>query len=136
MPKEKDLPSTLQKSPAKAQRTFQETLESAEEQYGKGERASRTAYASLKHNFEKVGDHWEPKDEKGPSDPRSKQSSTCGKQAGKGETYGGVNAEGHTKDELRSMAKKAGLEVKSSMTKADLARELQTANDRATAKNR
>lgn len=136
MPKDKDLPSTLQKSPAKAQRTFKETLESAEEQYGTGERASRTAYASLKHNFEKVGDHWEPKDQKGPSDPRSKQSSTRAKQEGKGETYGGVDAEGHSKDELKSMAKTAGVEVKSNMTKAELARELQKANDRTTAKNR
>jgi hypothetical protein len=32
-PKKADLPSTLQRSPAKAQRTFAKTLESAEETY-------------------------------------------------------------------------------------------------------
>ena len=36
---------------------------------------------------EKVGDHWEPKDDPGPSDPRSK-GSTAEKRAGKGKTYG------------------------------------------------
>jgi cation transport regulator ChaB len=72
MPTDKDLPGTLQRSPKKARRTYSETLESAEEQYGEGERASRTAFSSLKHSFEKVGDHWEPKDEKGPSDERAK----------------------------------------------------------------
>ena len=65
MPKdEEELPGTLQRSPEKAQRTFEKTLESAHEEYDSEERAHRTAYASLKHSFEKVGDHWEPKDER------------------------------------------------------------------------
>src|SRR5438309_9771611 len=67
------MPSTLKRSPPKAQRTFEKTLDHAEQEYGKGERASRTAYGALKHSFEKVGDHWEPKDHKGPSDPRSEK---------------------------------------------------------------
>jgi cation transport regulator ChaB len=64
--KKSELPSTLKRSPARAQRTFSKTHDSAVDQYGEGERAHRTAYASLKHSFEKVGDHWEPKDDKGP----------------------------------------------------------------------
>ncbi|HET6732873.1 ChaB family protein, partial [Mycobacterium sp.] len=64
--KKSELPSTLQKSPAKAQRTFAKTHDSAAEQYGEGERAHRTAFASLKHSFEKRGDHWEAKKRKGP----------------------------------------------------------------------
>jgi cation transport regulator ChaB len=70
VPKEdlKDLPGTIRRSPRKAQETYAKTLESAHEQYGGDEeRAHRAAYASLKHSFEKVGDHWEPKDQKGPS---------------------------------------------------------------------
>jgi hypothetical protein len=45
----------------------------AVQEYGEGERAHRTAYGALKHAFEKVGDHWEPKEggRKGPSDPQS-----------------------------------------------------------------
>ena len=62
------LPSTLARSPKKAQNTYIETLESAEKQHGDGEAAHRIALASLKHSFEKVGDHWEPKRTKGPSD--------------------------------------------------------------------
>ena len=67
--KEKErLPSTLKRSPSKAQATYVHTLEAAEETHGDGEAAHRIAFASLKHSFEKVGDHWEPKDKKGPSD--------------------------------------------------------------------
>lgn len=61
-----DVPSTIARSDDKAVRTYKKTLESAEESYGDGERAHRAAYASLKHTHEKVGDHWEPKEHKGP----------------------------------------------------------------------
>jgi cation transport regulator ChaB len=119
--KQSELPDTLKRSPAKAQRQFAKTHDSAAEQYGEGERAHRTAYASLKHNFEKVGDHWEAKDEPGPSDPRSKKT-TAQKRRGEGETYGGVDAEGNTKEELYERARKLGVEGRSKMSKAELAR--------------
>ena len=44
-----ELPDTLKRSPAKAQRQFAKTHDSAAEQYGEGERAHRTAYASLSY---------------------------------------------------------------------------------------
>ena len=113
MVKKSDLPGTLQRSPEKAQRTFAKTLDSAEDEYGEGERASRTAYASLKHSFEKVGDHWEPKDEKGPSDP--------GAKGGRSEDHaGGVDVEGHTKEELYQRAKDLGVSGRSKMNKLEL----------------
>ncbi len=108
---EDDLPGTLKRSPAKAQRTYAETLESAEETYDETSRAHRTAWAAVKHSFEKVGDHWEPKDEKGPSEP-----------AGSRETFGGVDVAGNTKAELYERAKQAGIEGRSSMSKEELAR--------------
>ena len=80
-----------------------------------------TAYASLKHSFEKVGDHWEPKDHKGPSDPRSTRS-TREKREGKGETFGGLDYYGHSKEELYNRAKKLGVEGRSKMSKKELAR--------------
>ena len=120
-PIESELPDTLKRSPAKAQRQFAKTHDAAAEQYGEGERAHRTAYASLKHNFEKVGDHWEPKDEPGPSDPRSKKT-TEQKRRGEGETFGGVDVEGNTKDELYERAKRLGVEGRSRMSKTELAR--------------
>lgn len=116
-----DMPSTLERSPRKAQRTYAKTLEHAEAEYGKGERASRTAYASLKHSFEKVGDHWEAKDHKGPSDPRSTRS-TKEKREGKGETFGGVDEMGHSRQELYERAKQMGIEGRSKMDKPALAR--------------
>lgn len=119
--KRSELPDTLKRSPAKAQRTFAKAHDSAAEQYGEGERAHRTAYGALKHSFEKVGDHWEPKDEKGPSDPRSKRS-TREKQQGKGETYGGVDVEGNTKQELYERARRLGVDGRSRMSKRELAR--------------
>jgi len=66
-----ELPSTLQRSPAKAQRTFAKAHDAAVEEYGEGRRAHQTAYGALKHAFEKVGDHWEPKVQKGPSGQQS-----------------------------------------------------------------
>ena len=119
--KKSELPSTLKRSPAKAQRTFIKTHDSAVEEYGEGERAHRTAYASLKHSFEKVGDHWEPKDEKGPSDPRSTKA-TPEKRQGKGETFGGVDYYGHSKSELYERARKLEIEGRSKMSKRELAR--------------
>ncbi len=120
-PKKSELPDTLKRSPKKAQRQFAKAHDSAVEQYGEGERAHRTAYASLKHNFERVGDHWEPKDEPGPSDPRSKKP-TPQKRAGKGETFGGVDLEGNSKAELYERAKDLGIEGRSKMSKKELAR--------------
>ncbi|MFA9446588.1 ChaB family protein [Egicoccus sp. AB-alg6-2] len=114
---ESDLPGTLQRSPKKAQRTYTKTLNSALETYdGIEERAERTAYAAVKHSFEKVGDHWEPKKEKGPSDERAKRGGP-GKQ---GRTAGGVDVEGHTRQELYERAKKLGVKGRSKMTKQEL----------------
>jgi hypothetical protein len=115
------MPSTLKRSPAKAQRTYEEVHDHAVEEYGEGERAHRTAFAALKHSFEKRGDHWEAKGHKGPSDPRSTKT-TAEKRQGKGETFGGVDLYGHTKDELYDRAKKLDIEGRSHMSKKELAR--------------
>lgn len=114
------LPSTLQRSSEKAQRTYIKTLENAEEEYGKGEKASRTAYAALKHGFEKVGDHWEPKKQPGPSDSRSKLP-TAAKRQGQGRTFGGVDVEGHSRGELLARAKALDIKGRSAMSKEELA---------------
>jgi hypothetical protein len=118
-----DMPRTLQRSPTKAQRTYAETLRHAEAEYGPGERAGRTAYASLKHSFEKVGDHWEPKAKKGPSDPRAAlHASDDLARAEKAPTYGGLDERGHTKQELLRRARVLGIAGRSSMKKDELAR--------------
>ncbi len=117
-------PSTLTRSAAKVKRTYDKTLASAEQEYGDGERAHRTAWAAVKNIAEKHGDHWELKDEPGPSDPRSSGSS-ADKRAGRGETYGGVDVNGNTRAELVERAKEAGVRGYSRMNKADLARALQ-----------
>jgi hypothetical protein len=126
-----DLPSTLQRSPESARKTYAEAKESAEETYGKGERASRTAYSALKHTHEKVGDHWEPKEEKGPSDSRAQS----GGQNPSGETAGGVDANA-SKEHLYERAKQLDVEGRSTMDKDELAKAVQKANDRETRKAR
>jgi cation transport regulator ChaB len=121
--KKEELPSTLKRSPRKVQRTYEKTLDSAHEEYGDEERAHRTAWGSVKNVAEKKGDHWEPKDETGPSDPRSKKPQAA-KRRGEGETSGGVDAEGNTKAELVERAMKAGITGYSSMNKGELAKAL------------
>jgi cation transport regulator ChaB len=117
-PKKEELPGTVQRSSAKAQRTFAEAHDSAAEQYGEGERAHRVAYSALKHQFEKRGDHWEPKGRKGPSDPRSANPRA---RENKGETFGGVDYYGSTKDELMKRARELDVEGRSRMSKKELA---------------
>ena len=122
MPKDRgsDVPGTVERSPAKAQRTYEKAHDSAVESYGEGERAHRTAYAALKHSFEKVGDHWEPKDHNGPSDDRAAKGGKAARR-GSGRTAGGVDVRGHTKDELYERARRLGVQGRSSMSKQELA---------------
>jgi hypothetical protein len=129
-PKKDELPSTLQRSPKKAQRTFAKTYDSAEESYGDGERAARTAYSSLKHSFEKVGDHWEPKDEKGPSDAKA-----AGGRGTDADTKGGVDANA-SKSHLYDVAKRLDIDGRSKMSKDELVEAIGKANDRASARSR
>lgn len=116
-----ELPDTLKRSGAKAQRTFAKAHDAAAEQYGEGERAHRTAMAALKHTHEKRGDRWVPKRESGASDPRSKKT-TAQKRRREGETFGGVDVEQNTKQQLYARARRLGVEGRSKMSKRDLAR--------------
>jgi cation transport regulator ChaB len=126
-PKAEELPGTLKRSPEKAQRTFAKAHDNAAEQYGDGERAHRTAFAAVKRGFEKVGDHWEPKAEKGPSDEAAE---TRGRG---GETAGGVDANA-SKAHLYDVAKRLRVEGRSRMSKDELVEAIQKANDRETRK--
>ncbi|MEO6083628.1 MAG: ChaB family protein [Umezawaea sp.] len=127
MPAREELPSTIERSPKKAQRTWIKAHDSAVETYGEGERAHRTAFSALKHSFEKVGDHWEPKKEKGPSDAQNTPKP--------GKTHGGVDANA-SKQHLYDLAKKLGVPGRSSMTKPQLVEAIEKANNRKTAKAR
>ena len=100
-----ELPSTLERSSKKAQETWLATHDSAVEEYGEGERAHRTAFASLKHSFEKVGDHWEEKDHKGPSDPQAARRGAAARAGGDGDSAGGVDANA-SKAHLLDVAKR------------------------------
>ncbi len=118
--RKEDLPRTIKRAPAKAQRTWAKTHDSAVETYGEGERAHRTAFSALKHSFEKVGDHWEPKDEKGPSDPQAARSGHAARGGGD-ETFGGLDYNGSTKDQLLERARWLNVRGRSKMTKRELA---------------
>ena len=130
--KKSELPSTLQRSGRKAQQTFAEAHDSALEQYdGDESRAYRVAFAAVKHTHEKVGDHWEKKDEYGPSDQRAEE----GGLRSTAPTAGGVDANA-TKKHLYELATRLGVKGRSSMSKDELVEALQKANDRASAKAR
>ncbi|HEX7309064.1 ChaB family protein [Lentzea sp.] len=130
MPGRQELPSTVARSPRKAQRTWIKAHDSAVETYGEGERAHRTAFSALKHGFEKVGDHWEPKREPGPSDPQAERGTPA-----RGETAGGVDANA-SKQHLYDIAKRLGVPGRSRMSKDELVGAIQKANDRETARAR
>ena len=121
------MPSTVRRSPKKAQDTYVKTHDSAVEQYGEGERAHRVAFAALKHTHEKVGDHWEEKEEKGPSDAQAEGGVDTNRP-----TAGGVDANA-SKKHLQDVARRLDVKGRSSMTKDELVEAIGKANDRATA---
>jgi cation transport regulator ChaB len=125
MPARENLPSTIKRSPQKARDTYAETLDSATEQYGDGERAHRTALSALKHSFEKVGDHWEPKEQRGPSDEQAAGGVETDRP-----TAGGVDANAG-KAHLLEVARRLDVRGRSRMTKAELVEAIAKANDRA-----
>ena len=89
------------------------------------------AYSALKHSYEKVGDHWEPKDEKGPSDERARS----GGPNARGRSAGGVNANA-SKKHLLDVARRLDISGRSSMSKDELVSAIDKANRRATSRNR
>jgi len=135
MPAKKEMPSTLRRSPRKAQETWAKTHDAAVEEYGEGERAHRTAFASLKHSFEKVGDHWEAKEggKKGPSDEQAAKSGAAARRGGP--TAEGVDANA-SKQHLMDLARKLDVPGRSRMTKDQLVDALKKANNKATARAR
>jgi hypothetical protein len=116
-----DLPATLRRSPPKAQRTYAKTLLAAETSYGPGERAHRTALSSLKHSFEKVGDHWEAKRVRGPSDAQAARSGKAARDS-RQPTAGGIDASGRSRAALYERARQLGIAGRSGMDKEALAR--------------
>jgi cation transport regulator ChaB len=128
--KQDEIPSTLQRSDEKAQRTFAKAHDSAAESYDDERRANQVAWAAVKHTHEKVGDHWEPKDEKGPSDAQAEGGRDTDR-----ETKGGVDANA-SKDHLMDVARRLDVSGRSSMTKAELVDAIQKANDKETRKAR
>ena len=129
-PKQSELPSTLQRSNPKAQRTFAKAHDSAAESYGDEERANRVAFSALKHTHEKVGDHWEPKEEPGPSDAQAEGGVGTNR-----ETAGGVDANA-SKRHLMQIARRLDVSGRSKMSKDELVEAIQKANDRETRRAR
>ena len=131
-PKQSELPSTLQNSSGKAQRTFTKAYDAAIDQYGDEQRAHQVAFAALKHTHEKVGDTWKRKDKggRGPSDAQA-----AGGRDTNRPTAGGVDANA-SKRHRYDLAKQLKIPGRSSMSKTELVTALQKANDRVSAKSR
>ena len=126
-PKQDELPGTLKRSGKKAQKTFAEAHDSAADQYGDAERAHRVAFSALKHTHEKVGDHWEPKEDgaRGPSDPQAEGGADTDR-----ETAEGVDANA-SKEHLLKIARRLDVKGRSTMTKRELVDAVKKANRRA-----
>ncbi|MGE5597194.1 MAG: ChaB family protein [Hyphomicrobiales bacterium] len=122
------IPSTIERSDKHAQEIWKETHDNAVETYGSdGERAHRVAYAALKHSYRKVGDHWEKKARKGPSDPQAAKGYSELKREGDPDKTAGGKVVGleKSKDELYSEAQKLGIAGRSRMNKEELAEAIQ-----------
>jgi cation transport regulator ChaB len=114
-PKSDELPGTLKRSNAKAQRTFAAAHDAGADQYGSEERAHRVAYAALKRSFEKVGDRWLPKKKSGPSDARAERGGLHNPIP----SDEGVDANA-SKKHLLDIARKLDISGRSTMDKSQL----------------
>jgi cation transport regulator ChaB len=117
MPAKKELPSTLMRSPRKAQHLWMETHNSAVEQYGEEQRAHRNAFTSLKQSFEKIGGHL-------PAIKHHHPQPTAGADTAK------------SRNELMNEARSLGIQNYSSMRKPELVGAIDRANKRRTVKAR
>ena len=116
MPAREDTPSTIRRSDKRAQAIYTKTHDSAVETYGEGERAHRTAYASLKHEYRKSGDHWVPKGHRGPSDEQAVGGRDTHRMTAGGYDVGRQA----TVAELRQEARELEIPGRSKMTKSEL----------------
>ncbi|MBC3191003.1 ChaB family protein [Pseudonocardia sp. C8] len=130
-----DVPSTIARSDDKAVRTYKKAFESAEDTYGSGERARRTAFSALKHTHEKVGDHWEPKEGAGPSDPQAEKGAGEVRRGDSSETASGVDTNA-AKDHLVDVAERLGIQTPQNLKKPDLVAAIEKANAGATRRAR
>ncbi|GAA4707571.1 ChaB family protein [Kocuria gwangalliensis] len=121
-----EIPSTLRRSDEKAQDTFAQTYDSAKDEYDSSSRAARTAWSAVKHTHEKVGDHWEPKDENGPSDERAEKGGLNEEKSA-----GGVDAKA-SKKHLHGIAQELDITGRSDMTKDELVDAIDKANRKKT----
>jgi hypothetical protein len=90
----------------------------------------RVAHSALKHTHEKVGDHWEPKEQPGPSDEQAE-----GGEGTDRPTAGGVDANA-SKAHLVELAKRLQVRGRSSMRKDELVKAIQKGNDKQTRRAR
>lgn len=141
MPAYRELPSTLQRSPDSAQRTWSEAHDSAVQTYGEGQRAHRSAYAALEHTHRKVGDHWEPREQAGPSGARA--ASGVPRRGGPnssrpdpaGPSGGGVD-ENMSKNDLYDQARRLDVTGRSNMDKDELIRAVERESRRSRERDR
>jgi cation transport regulator ChaB len=125
-PKSDELPSTLQRSNAKAQRTFAKAHDAGADEYVSEERAHRVAYAALKRSFEKVGDRWLPKKKSGPSDARAERGGLHNPIP----SDEGVDANA-SKKHLLDIARKLDISGRSTMDKSQLVDAIKKYNRKA-----
>src|SRR5690606_39659654 len=89
------------------------------------------SYSALKHDYEKVGDRWMPKQRRGPSDEQAEGGAGQRQRS----TAGGVDVNA-SKRHLYERARELGVRGRSSMTKSELAEALQKESASRTRKAR
>lgn len=126
-PKTDELPSTLQKSSKKAQRTFAKAYDSAIDEYGDEKRAHKVAWSAVKEKYQRVGKKWKRKDKdekassSGSSSKNGNKTKATSKSGGKASNSAAANVDADsTKDKLMKVARRLDIQGRSKMKKREL----------------
>ena len=126
-PKQDELPSTLQRSPKKAQRTFTKAYDAAADQYGSRSGPTRWRGRRSSTPTRRSATTGRRRSSMGPSDEQAERGRNTNPK-----TKGGVDANA-TKTHLLKVAQSLGVSGRSTMKKKELVDAIQKANNKKTA---
>jgi hypothetical protein len=117
----------FQKSGRRAQESYAKALDSAIQTYGAGDRARRSAIASVSRTFQRLGDRWVPRSPQSARTAQATRRSASSANSSRPTQSGNIDMKS-TKDNLMNAARRMQIPGRSRMNKPELVAALRKAN--------